>query len=159
MPVEIWIFPAFLAASILHMVEEFFFPGGFIKTMQKMNPRFGRFATIPAAAVINGLQILLCVAVILIGRGNLAFSLSVAVLLFINGLMHIGAAARLKGYAPGVLTGLVFYLPLSIFSFYYFLSTGDLKGNDIAVAAGLGILYQVVPLGYFLVMTAVTQKV
>jgi hypothetical protein len=156
--VDTWIFPAFLAASILHMVEEFFFPGGFMNIMRKMNPRFARFVTVPAAIVINGLQLLLCVLAIIVGRGNLAFSLSAAVLLFINGFIHIGAAIRLKGYAPGVISGVLLYLPLSVFSFYYFISTGALELPGMAIAIGLGIIFQAVPMGYFLFMKAVSGK-
>ena len=147
-----WLFAGFLIASMLHMVEEFFFPGGFMAVMKRMNPAFASFVNVPAAIVINGLQLLLCIIVIFVGVNNLAFSLSAAVLLFINGLMHLGGAIRLKGYAPGVITGSVLYIPLSVYSFYYFAASGQLNAGDAAIAGVLGILYQLVPLIYFLAM-------
>jgi len=137
---------------MLHMVEEYFFPGGFMAVMKRMNPAFAPFVNVPMAIVINGLQLLLCVVVIFVGVSNLAFSLSAAGLLFINGLMHLGGAIRLKGYAPGVITGGILYIPLSVYSFYYFAASGQLNAGDASIAGALGILYQLVPLIYFLAM-------
>jgi len=145
-----WLFVGFLIASMLHMVEEYFFPGGFMAVMKRMNPAFAPLVNVPMAIVINGLQLLLCIVVIFVGVSNLAFSLSAAALLFINGLMHLGGAVRLKGYAPGVITGSVLYIPLAVYSFYYFASSGRLNAGDAAIAVILGILYQLVPLAYFL---------
>jgi hypothetical protein len=153
-----WIFVGFLIASMLHMVEEFFFPGGFMTVMKRMNPTFAPFVNVPAAVVINGLQLMLCIIVIFVGRSNLAFSLSAASLLFINGLMHLGGAIRLKGYAPGVITGSVLYLPLSVFAFYYFMTSGELTMLDAITAAWLGMLYQIVPLAYFMVMKLLSRR-
>jgi hypothetical protein len=139
-------------------VEEFFFPGGFMTIMKKMNPAFAPLVNFPAAIIINGLQLLLCIIVIFVGRSNLVFSLSAASLLFINGLMHIGGSIRLRGYAPGVITGTILYLPLSIYAFYYFTTWGGLSSFDAITAVGLGVLYQLVPLCYFLVMKGLSQK-
>jgi hypothetical protein len=147
-----WIFAGFLIASMLHMVEEFFFPGGFMTVMKRMSPTFAPFINVRSAIVINGLQLLLCITVLFVGVNNLAFSLSAAALLFINGLMHLGGAVRLKGYAPGVITGSILYIPLSVYSFYYFAASGQLNTGDAATACLLGILYQLVPLSCFLAM-------
>jgi hypothetical protein len=143
---------------MLHMVEEFFFPGGFMEIMKKMNPAFAPFVNSRAAIIINGLQLLGCVIVIFVGRSNLVFSLSVAGLLFLNGLMHIAGSIRLKGYAPGVITGTILYLPLSAYAFYYFTTTGALLTADAITAVGLGILYQLVPLCYFLAMKGLSRQ-
>jgi hypothetical protein len=140
-----------------HMVEEYFFPGGFMAVMKRMNPAFAPFVNVPMAIVINGLQLLLCIIVILVGISNLAFSLSAAVLLFINGLMHLGSAVKLKGYAPGVITGSVLYIPLSAYSFYHFSASGQLNAGNAAIAGALGILYQLVPLAYFLAMKLLSR--
>ena len=152
-----WLFVGFLIASVLHMVEEYFFPGGFMTVMKRMNPSFAPFVNAPMAIVINGLQLLLCVIVIFVGVSNLAFSLSVAALLFINGLAHLGGAVRLKGYAPGVITGSIIYIPLSVYSFYYFTTSGQLNAWDAIIAGALGVLYQLVPLSYFLAMKLLSR--
>ena len=99
-----WIFGAFLFASMLHMVEEYFYPGGFI-----------------------------------------------------NGCVHILGSIRTKGYVPGVITGLVLYLSLSVYAYYLFISSGQLTANQVFVTVILGLLYQAVPLGYFVVAGAVRR--
>ena len=152
-----WLFAGFLIASMLHMVEEFFFPGGFMAVMKRMNPAFAPFVNVPMAIVINCLQLLLCIVVIFVGVSSLAFSLSAAALLFINGLMHAGGAIRLKGYAPGVITGSVIYIPLSVYSFYYFTASGQLNTGDTVITCLLGILYQLVPLVYFLAVKLLSR--
>ena len=142
---------------MLHIVEEFFWPGGFMAVMKRMAPTFAPFVNVRSAIVINGLQLLLCVVVLFVGVSNLAFSLSAAALLFINGLMHFGGAIRLKGYAPGFITGSILYIPLSVYSFYYFTASGQLTAGDAAIACALGILYQLVPLSYFLAMKLLSR--
>lgn len=153
-----WIFVGFLIASMLHMVEEFFFPGGFMPVMKRVNPAIAPFVNVTAAVIINGLQLVLCVFVIFVGRSNLAFSMSAAALIFINGLMHLGGAVRLKGYVPGVITGSIIYIPLSVYAFYYFAASGELKLNDAFIAVALGVVYQLVPLCYFLFMMGLSRR-
>jgi hypothetical protein len=55
-----WIFGAFLIASVLHMGEEYFYPGGFMDIMKRINPKFAPLVTAPIPVIINGLQLLLC---------------------------------------------------------------------------------------------------
>ena len=89
-----WIFPAFLAASAVHMLEEYGYPGGFPDLMKRMNPRFAAHVTTPFAVLINGLQLLLCAVAIAVGGRPLVFSMSIAGLLFINRWCT-------SGHAPG----------------------------------------------------------
>jgi hypothetical protein len=145
----VWIFSAFLIASIIHMGEEYLYPGGFMGLMKRLNPKLAPIMTTPAAVIINGLQLLLCIAAIAIGRNALVFSMSVAGLLFINGMVHIVGCVRVKGYAPGVITGVLLYTPLSVYAYYLFISSGQLTPSGSVVTGLLGLLYQAVPLGYF----------
>ncbi len=144
-----WIFVTFFIASLLHMGEEFVYPGGFLETIRRFNPRFASVVNRTAAIIINGLQLLVCVIVMVLGKNALVFSMSIAALLFINGVVHIFACIRTRGYAPGVITGVLFYLPCSIFSYYHFLNSGELKTNGIVLSFVLGMLYQAVPVIYF----------
>jgi len=152
-----WIFGAFLIASILHMVEEYFYPGGFMDVMKRLNPRFAPFVTTPMAVVINGLQLLLCVVAIMVGTNTPTFGMSVAALLCINGWAHILGSIRTKDYVPGVITGTALYLPISIYAYYFFIGSGQLTANQILATVILGLLYQAVPLGYFLVASSLRQ--
>lgn len=81
-----WIFILFLIATILHIFEEYIYPGGFANEIKTVNPKFAPTITLPSIVIINGLQLLLCVIVIFVGKSNLSFSLSVAGLLFINSI-------------------------------------------------------------------------
>ena len=147
-----WIFISFLVASILHVVEEYVYPGGFATRMKKLKPKLSPVINWPSIVIINGLQLLLCVTIIFVGKSNPTFSLSAAGLLFINGIIHIVAAIRKRGYAPGLITGVFIYLPLSIYAYYYFLSSGELQIRQFVISALLGAVYQIVPLLYFVVV-------
>jgi len=144
-----WIFVAFLAASLVHMGEEYFFPGGFIDFMRRLNPRFAAELTPSVAVTINGAQLLLCLATIAVGERFLIFSLSVAALLFINAWMHLLGCIRVRGYAPGLITGVLLYLPLSIYAYSSYIGSGGLTLSGAIIAGVLGLLYQAVPLSYF----------
>jgi hypothetical protein len=66
-----WIFSTFLVASMIHMGEEYFYPGGFMDLMKRFNPKFAPIVTAPIAVIINGLQLLLCVVAIAVGKNIL----------------------------------------------------------------------------------------
>jgi hypothetical protein len=143
-----WIFIAFFASSVLHMIEEYFFPGGFMAIMKRFNPKFAPLVTVPMAVIINGLQLVLCVMAIAVWKNALIFGMSVAGLLFINGLAHIAGCFRIKGYAPGVVTGVLFYIPLSVYAYAYFSNSGQLTRKGLLISIVLGLLYQAVPIVY-----------
>ncbi len=151
------IFPAFLVASALHMIEEYALPGGLTNLLKRLNPQFASLVTARMAIVVNGLQLVLCIIVILVGTSSLAFSLSIASLVFINGLAHIGACVRVKGYAPGAVTGTLIYLPLASYAYYLFAASGQLTLAQAVVSGILGVLYQAMPLGYFFLGSVMRQ--
>lgn len=143
-----WVFVAFLIASILHMTEEYFFPGGFMEVMRRFNPRFAPYVTMPMAIVVNGLQLVLCALAVVVGNKILVLGMSVAALLFINGLMHVGASIREKGYVPAMATGLLLYMPISAYAYHRILTDGRLTITGLLVTVALGIVYQLVSIGY-----------
>ncbi|MDR3575449.1 MAG: HXXEE domain-containing protein [Anaerolineaceae bacterium] len=152
-----WIFSAFLLVSIIHMGEEYFYPGGFMDMMKRLNPKFAPLVTTPMAIIVNGLQLLLCVAAIVVDKNIPLFSMSIAGLLFINGLVHLMACVRVKGYAPGVVSGALLYVPLSVYAYYLFISSGELSLTGVIVTGVLGLLYQAVPIGYFVSASAIRR--
>ena len=143
-----WIFGAFVVISVMHMCEEYFYPGGFMDILRRLNPQFAPSITVPMAVIFNGLQLLLCIGAIVIGKRALTFSMSIAGLLFTNGLMHIIGCLRIKRYAPGVVTGVLLYIPLSLYAYYIVISSGLLTPNRVIVTVALGLLYQTVPISY-----------
>lgn len=143
-----WIFGALFAVSAIHMAEEYVYPGGFMDFVKRLNPRFAPRVTVRFAVVANGLQLLLCLIAVVVGKSVPVFSMSVAGLLFINGLAHIMGCLRVRGYAPGVITGILLYLPLSVYAYDLFLSAGLLTASELVVTGILGALYQLLPVSY-----------
>lgn len=142
----IWIYDGFLIAAILHVLEEFILPGGFLVFMKKMSPKFAPFATPAFAIVINGLFLLLCGVGVFIGRNVPVFGLSIAALVGINGLIHLGGAVRNRGYAPGLVTGGLLYLPLAVIAYVGVLGSGQLSIGQGIGAFFLGAAFQLVPM-------------
>jgi len=153
-----WTFSAFLLVSLIHMGEEYFYPGGFMDVMKRLNSKFAPLVTAPIAIIINGLQLLLCVVAIAVGENVLSFSMSVAGLIFINGLIHIVGCIKVKGYAPGVITGVVLYILLSVYAYYIFTSLSQLTLNGVVVSGVLGLLYQSVPISYFMLASTMRRE-
>jgi hypothetical protein len=149
-----WIFTAFVGAAVVHVIEEFVYPGGFMDVLKRFYPQSTPFVTVRFAVIINGLFLLLCILAAIVGRNNLVFSLSVASLLFINVLMHTGATLRARSYTPGIVSSVLLYLPLSIYAYYLFISSGQMAWPEGIASGLLGILYQAVPVGYLLSSSA-----
>ncbi len=143
-----WIFWAFVGAALIHIVEEFVYPGGFLDSMKRANPRFAPAVTVKFAIAINALFVLLCLAAAIVASGSPVFSLSVASLLFVNTLLHIAGTIRTKRYAPGLISGLLLYTPLSIYAYHIFANSGQLTLLEGLASGLLGVLYYVVPVGY-----------
>ena len=151
------IFSAFFVVSILHMGEEYFYPGGFMNVMRSLNPKFAPLVTKTMAIIVNSLQLVLCIVVILIGENNLILSMSLAALLFINSLVHMGGCIKAKGYAPGVITGTLLYLPLSIYAYFHFARSGQLNMSGVIITGMLGLLYQSIPIVYLALASAIRR--
>ena len=142
------IFWAFAVAACIHVVEEFIYPGGFLDTMKGLSPRIAPFATVRAAIIFNGLFLVLCFVGAIVARQNLIFSLSIAGLLFVNALTHIGSTIKTKHYVPGVVTSILLYLPLSLYAYYAFGTAGQITLAEGAITIIIGALYQAIPMGY-----------
>jgi membrane-bound metal-dependent hydrolase YbcI (DUF457 family) len=141
-----WIFVAILIAAILHVIEEYAWPGGFPAFMRRMAPQFANGVTTSFAVMINGAFLLLCAAAALLWPRAAVFCLSVAALLVINGLTHIGGSIRARAYAPGLITGALLYIPLGVYAFYLARSSGLADSQGVLLAALLGAGYALVPI-------------
>jgi hypothetical protein len=143
-----WIFLAFVGAAVLHVLEEYFSPGGFPDFMKENSPVFAPFVTTSFAILINGLFLVLCILGAIFGTGALVFSLSIGSLLVFNGLTHLAGSLRARRYAPGMISSLLLYLPLGITAYVFFLRSGQLSVPQELLSVLLGIAYQIVPIGY-----------
>ena len=141
-----WIYWSIVGAAILHVAEEYFIPGGFMDFMKRFNPRFAPHIPTPFAVVFNGLFILLCILGVALREKSPVFSLSVAGLLGFNALIHMGAAIRTRGYAPGLMSSLLLYLPISIASYIISVGSGVVTTPQAVSSFLLGGIYNALPI-------------
>jgi hypothetical protein len=143
-----WIFWAFLGASVLHVTEEYGYPGGFLAGLREASPAFAPAATARFAFVINALFLALCVVAALVGARCLWLGLSIAALMLWNTLLHLGTSLKLRRYMPGTVTAVALYIPLGLFAYERFLASGRLDPTALAVSIALGLAWNLVPIGY-----------
>ncbi len=153
-----WIWWAPLAATVLHIFEEFVWPGGFGAWDRAYRPAFRKSITGRLHVWINAALVALGLTAGLPGlaggrMGGIhirsAFGpalevplwLALAALLFSNALFHIAGTVRLRQYSPGVGTSLALYIPLALFGYSYFLVSGKVSAGAALAAAAIGGSY------------------
>ncbi len=138
-----------LAFLMLHQFEEYVYPGGF---QQYFNTRiynpFGFFKNkisdnaVIWVNVVFGWGVYGIVA-FFFHNNHTVVMIFVAVLL-INGIMHFGLAFSTRNYNPGVVTGAMLFIPLSIYSAIKLKETGVMALPEILMvlpyAAGFSLL-------------------
>lgn len=140
-------FPLYiLIAAILHVTEEHYYPGGFMDWAKKNVPRIAKRMTVKFAVIVNVLFLLLCTAGVFLGGYYPNFALSIAGLILVNGAGHFFTSVFTKSYSPGLITSLIFYIPLSI---YIFISL-NLSASEVITVILYGAAYHLaVPLFLF----------
>jgi Protein of unknown function with HXXEE motif len=146
--VTLW---AIVVASALHVGEEYFYPGGFLKAMRAVAPRFAAAATPRFAILVNGMFLVLVVAAAAIGAGSVLFSLSIAALVGVNGLAHCLASLRARRYVPGTITGAAAYLPLCVTAYVFAVCDEDLTLATGMAAGAFGVGWNATPPLYLLI--------
>jgi|PlaIllAssembly_1097288.scaffolds.fasta_scaffold270518_1 hypothetical protein len=135
------IFILLLAAAVVHILEEYVFPGGFAAAFSRLLPRVNYLFTPVFHWIVNGVFLLVCFAAAAIGKTNLVLSLSAFGLIFANAVLHIRGAIINRAYYPGVLSAAFIYIPLSLFAYYRFISSGQITWPQAAVSFFLGVSY------------------
>ena len=155
-----WLWWAPLASALLHIGEEFVWPGGFAAWDRDYRPAIRESITPGLHLVVNALLLFVCASVGLAGmpRGVLAVGglrlrsaipaalaasswLALAALLFSNALFHVVGTFRTRRVSPGVRTGVLLYVPLALFGYWHFLHTGRASAVAAVVSAGVGGSY------------------
>ncbi|MFT3704321.1 MAG: HXXEE domain-containing protein [Agriterribacter sp.] len=129
-------------AVMLHVTEEFLFPGGFVQWYQKLVPSKTKGENTGFLVWINTLMMFMCVLPIHFGKIPIGVSIwyCVVVLAAINACFHIWGMMKLKAYSPGVITGVLLYIPLCVTGTQELLLTGAISwlGATIFLAAAIG---------------------
>jgi len=133
-----WVFVALVGAAVVHIFEEYVYPGGFAEARQQLLPRAAHLFTLRFQLAVNGLFVVLCLLCAWIGRANLVLSLSAFSLIFANALLHIRGAILQKRYYPGVISSALIYIPLAIYAYAGFLSAGQLTWPQAGLSVLLG---------------------
>jgi hypothetical protein len=152
-----WIWWAPLVAATLHIVEEFFWPGGFPEWDRAHRAGIASSITPRLHFWVNAALLVLCAMVGLAGlehdgvpihvRGIFSGAeapaawLTVTALLFSNAVWHLVGTIRTHTLSPGLRTGLALYVPLTIGGFLFFLRSGQVSAATALLAAAIGGSY------------------
>ena len=130
-------------AVVLHVTEEFFWPGGFADWDRKYRPEIAASITSRLHIVVNGALLLAClsVAVNTPNKYVVAAWLTIAALLAGNAVWHIVGAIRTRSYSPGVVTGTALYLPLMCYGYAHFIGSGEATVGTAVAAFIIGASY------------------
>jgi hypothetical protein len=105
---------------------------------------------------VNASMIIGCIFGAMMRRRNPIHGLSMASLLFVNSIIHAAGSIRMKKYMPGLVTGLVLYVPLSISAFSSYAKSAEYKRSTALRAAVQGLAYHSIPFISFAVRGALT---
>jgi Protein of unknown function with HXXEE motif len=135
-----------LVAAVAHLVEEYVYPGGFLRWIHS----WVGFAPNAVEAITLNLAFLGLVAAPLFGA-SLLLTVSVPSLLITNGVMHVVGTIASKRYSPGVITSVLLFFPLAT---YALLKMPTVSSDGIL----LGIGWMLVPLTVVGLRRLVTQR-
>jgi hypothetical protein len=124
-------------AACCHIFEEFVWPGGFADWYRRYRTNASRVTT-RMLVIVNGVLLAACVNYGLEAETELgaAALLGLSTLLCSNGLWHAWASVRTHTVSPGVVTGVMLYIPLMIVE-----GNGYLRGGKTPLwAAGVAML-------------------
>lgn len=154
-----WLPWAPLAAAILHMSEEFIYPGRFAEWYRRYRANASRI-TSRFLVIINALLLIACVDVGILGRttAGAVYWLIIAALLCSNGIWHAWASCKSRSYSPGVVTGVTIYVPLALYGYGHFLRSGAVSIGTALVAVIAGGSYHFWSALYHRSLRVLSQK-
>ena len=141
------LFAALLVIYFVHQTEEHLWPGGFRQFCDAHIFHSGNDnwpVDMAGTALINiayvwlpvGLAVLLPQTLRWIGFGWVGLTL-------INGIIHVVAGIRLRIYNPGLVTGLLLFIPFTGFVLGHEVAAGALSGIEVAAIVLLGIVLHI----------------
>jgi hypothetical protein len=134
------------AAVMLHVTEEFLFPGGFVEWYNKLvPPKTVKTVRYGFLVWINTFLIGVCVLPVYYGESFHGISTwyLITSMAGMNACFHIWGVFKMKAYSPGVITGTLLYLPLFILGTVRFISSGTLSPGRAILYVALGIGYHI----------------
>ena len=137
-----WLPWAPLIAACCHIFEEFAWPGGFPAWYRHYRPNASRI-TSRMLVIVNIALLAACVNYALAANTTIGvvFLLGISALLCGNGLWHAWASVRTYTVSPGVVTGILLYVPLMVIEFNVYLRAGRVTLWTAVMAAMVGGSY------------------
>jgi hypothetical protein len=132
-----------LAAVLLHLIEEFVIPGGFADWYRRYKPDVAASITPQFLIVINAVFVLLAIIPIVLGhtpRGYAFWGVVTAIGLA-NAIFHIWAVISTDEYSPGVVTGLLIYIPLCLLGLWALRDYHKIAIGTVVEVIVIGILF------------------
>ena len=134
-----------IVAVVAHVIEEFVWPGGFVQWYRNYPPGFSATVSVRFLVIVNFVFAALALLPPVLGSTDLGFAwwVVVAAIAGMNGLFHLFASFQTRSYSPGLVTGLVLYLPLAGFGGTQLHRQGLVSGGTLMQAVLLAVGYQV----------------
>ena len=137
-----------LCAALIHIIEEFVWPGGFKAWYRVYLPGIAASVTdrflIGINGVLLGFSALVALAVQAPHGNGVAAWLSLAALLFCNGFFHALGTVQTRRYSPGVISGMLLYVPLAVYGFTHYVRSGRASVPTALFAVLIGGSYHFV---------------
>ncbi|MEA3494017.1 MAG: HXXEE domain-containing protein [Candidatus Margulisiibacteriota bacterium] len=145
-----WVFWAMVAGFIIHGLEEHFTAGGFLKNYNEFLIKIGRapksFQWLYSVMLLWALPGTVIAA--LIGSKMLIISLGVMWALFVNALAHLGLMVLHRKYSSGTMSGVLIFIPLMLYSYWYFMTTGQFSVADMWWSILVGGIFNIPTIPY-----------
>lgn len=123
-----WVFWIMLIGWVAHGAEELFAAGGFLRNYNEYLAKIGR-----APKSLQWLYSVMffwatpgVILAVVLGSRVLIYSLGTMLGLFINAIAHLALILLSKKYSSGTLSGVLIIIPLTIYSYWLFISSGQL---------------------------------
>lgn len=145
-----WVFWAMVGAFILHSLEELFVAGGFLRNYNQYLKSIGRAPkSLQWLYAVLGLWAFPGVIIAaLIGDRFLIFSLGAMFAFSFNAVAHVVLIFLQKKYSSGTVTGILIIIPLTVYSYYLFLSTGQLSISAMIWSFLVGAAFNISTIPY-----------
>ena len=139
-----WLPWAPLAAACCHIFEEFVWPGGFADWYRRYRQDSSRI-TPRMLVIVNVALLAACLNYALVSGTTVGVAalLGLSALLCSNGLWHAWASVKTHTVSPGVVTGVLLYIPLVIVEFNAYLRAGRISFWVAGLVGILGSTYHV----------------
>ena len=136
-----WLLPL---SIIMHNIEEFVFPGGFIDWYKRYKPEIKESINPRILTITNILLVLGALNPVLNGENivGVVSWLAFASIAGMNIFYHLKGTFLTREYSPGLITSIILYLPLTFYGYYYFLSTKQVSWGVAGICSVVGILTQ-----------------